>query len=49
MIYCSKCGKKNKDDTKFCIYCGTPLKVDKKDKTSDKDEDLTPALCNLMR
>jgi len=25
MIYCQKCGKKNKDDAKYCIKCGNPL------------------------
>lgn len=25
MVYCSRCGTKNKEDTKHCIKCGTPL------------------------
>lgn len=24
-MYCSKCGKENKDNVKFCIQCGAPL------------------------
>ncbi|MGA1974959.1 MAG: zinc ribbon domain-containing protein [Conexivisphaerales archaeon] len=24
MPYCSRCGKLNDDDSKFCVYCGTP-------------------------
>jgi len=40
MVYCSKCGKKNKDNIKFCIHCGTSLKADKKQKTPEKDDDI---------
>lgn len=36
MVYCSKCGKKNKVNTNFCINCGFELIVDKKDKTPEK-------------
>ena len=25
MTYCSKCGKQNPDDAKYCNYCSTPL------------------------
>ena len=25
-MFCNQCGKENKDGTKFCIQCGTPLK-----------------------
>jgi uncharacterized membrane protein YvbJ len=25
MVYCSKCGKKNEDDAKFCAKCGASL------------------------
>ena len=25
MIYCSKCGKQNTDDSMFCVGCGAPL------------------------
>jgi hypothetical protein len=39
MVYCSKCGEENKDDTKFCIHCGTQIKG-KKEKTPEKDEDI---------
>jgi len=27
MVYCSKCGKKNEDDAKFCTKCGNSLKI----------------------
>lgn len=27
-MFCSKCGKDNKDDTQFCSSCGAPLKVE---------------------
>ncbi len=26
-MYCSKCGKEIKDDTRFCPYCGAPVKA----------------------
>ena len=25
MVYCSNCGKKNKDDAKYCYNCGKPI------------------------
>lgn len=25
MVYCSKCGTDNEENTKFCIKCGAPL------------------------
>lgn len=36
MVYCKKCGKKNKDDAKFCTKCGAPIKVQKEDKKHEK-------------
>ena len=26
-IYCPECGTENKDDSRFCMKCGAPLKV----------------------
>jgi len=34
MVYCQKCGKKNKDDAKFCIKCGNPLYITTKQSSS---------------
>ena len=31
MTYCSKCGKKNEDDSEFCAKCGVSLTDSKKD------------------
>jgi len=25
MVYCTKCGTKNKDDARVCVQCGAPL------------------------
>jgi tetrahydromethanopterin S-methyltransferase subunit E len=25
MVYCPKCGTNNKEDTKYCVNCGSPL------------------------
>ncbi len=25
MVYCTKCGTKNKDDAQVCVQCGAPL------------------------
>ena len=32
-IFCSKCGEKLPEDAKFCIKCGTPVKVEVSEKT----------------
>ena len=32
-IYCTKCGEKLPDDTKFCPNCGTPLKLEARAET----------------
>ncbi len=32
-IYCSKCGEKVPDDSKFCTKCGTPVKLEAKAET----------------
>lgn len=40
-MYCSKCGKKIDDDSKFCEYCGEETQTNdfpKQDKESNKDE-----------
>lgn len=37
MVYCSKCGAENKEDTKYCIKCGKNLYSIK---GKDKDEDV---------
>jgi len=34
MVYCSKCGKENKEDSEFCIKCGVSLKGKTTDKSS---------------
>ena len=26
MMYCTKCGKQNEDNARFCAFCGAPLK-----------------------
>ena len=35
-MFCTKCGKKNEDGKKFCIYCGAPLP----NRASDRSDDL---------
>jgi hypothetical protein len=37
MVYCNKCGKKNEDNARFCIKCGSSLKLEK----NKKEEELT--------
>ena len=27
-MYCTKCGKQNKENARFCAFCGAPLKPD---------------------
>lgn len=34
MIYCPKCGEKNKDDAQFCIKCGNSLYITTKESSS---------------
>jgi phage shock protein C len=34
MVYCQKCGKKNKDDAKYCIKCGNSLYITSTKSTS---------------
>ncbi|MGF3554713.1 MAG: PspC domain-containing protein [Thermoplasmatota archaeon] len=34
MVYCQKCGKKNKDDAQFCIKCGNSLYITTKESYS---------------
>jgi len=48
MVYCSKCGKKNKDDAKFCNKCGNSLEI-KKGKTvfEQKVEDFAEGMGRL--
>ncbi|MGC9516551.1 MAG: zinc-ribbon domain-containing protein [Methanomicrobiales archaeon] len=29
MVYCSNCGKKNKDNSKYCYNCGKPIILEK--------------------
>ena len=37
MVYCSKCGNKNKDDAKFCSKCGSSLTDIKYESYKDDD------------
>ena len=37
MVYCSKCGNKNNDGSKYCINCGASLFEIKYDKIKDDD------------
>ena len=39
MVYCSKCGTQNEDDTSHCTNCGEPLKVTLQ-KSRDWEEEL---------
>ena len=38
MPYCSKCGKKNEDETEFCNKCGASLTGWVKDRKKDHDD-----------
>ena len=31
MVYCTKCGTQNEEDTKFCVNCGAALHPEKKE------------------
>jgi len=38
MVYCNKCGKKNEDNARFCIKCGSSLKLEKNKKEEELAE-----------
>lgn len=44
MIQCSACGTDNEDDSKFCIECGTVMKLETKALVKAKDVFHTPAI-----
>lgn len=37
MVYCVKCGTKNKDDAEVCVKCGAPLRTPKRATTRRED------------
>ena len=37
-MYCSKCGKKNKEDAEYCNQCGTELIKTSKNKTEESEQ-----------
>ena len=37
MVYCVKCGAKNKDDAEVCVKCGAPLRTSKRATTRRED------------
>ncbi len=39
MVYCSKCGTKNEDDTTFCVSCGANLTA-RRERRSDEYENM---------
>ncbi len=43
-IYCSKCGEKLPEGTKFCPKCGTPVKLEDKAKTVVESFESNPQL-----
>lgn len=48
-MFCSKCGHKNEETTKFCVNCGNNLQADRDGGTSYSSEQLSAGVANLQK